>query len=153
MSFVNEQAALPERKPFFLYFAITAPHAPDSPRTIPRSTRHGDECDFVCRLMIRWAASSTRWITAGSPKTPWSSSRGDNGSPGFADEGAPTASVIARYGHYPNGAWRGMKGDAHEGGHRIPFIARWPGRVPAGTSCTETVCLVDLMATCAGASG
>ena len=77
----------------------------------------------------------------------------DNGSPGFADDGAPTASVIKTYGHYPNGHWRGMKGDAHEGGHRVPFVARWPGHVPAGTICDETICLTDLLATSAAIVG
>jgi arylsulfatase A-like enzyme len=47
------------------------------------------------------------------------------------------------------GALRGTKRDAWEGGHREPFIARWPEKIEAGTSCDETVCHVDLMATLA----
>ena len=46
-----------------------------------------------------------------------------------------------------------MKGDIHEGGHRVPLIARWPGKVPAGTTCDETVSLVDLLATTAAIVG
>jgi arylsulfatase A len=116
-------------------------------------TGHGDECDFVSQLddsVGRVLDALERNGLAGNTLVLLTS---DNGSPGFADEGAPTASVIARYGHRPNGPWRGMKGDAHEGGHRIPLIARWPGRVPPGTTCDETVCLVDLMATCANLVG
>jgi arylsulfatase A-like enzyme len=47
------------------------------------------------------------------------------------------------------GALRGVKRDAWEGGHRVPFVARWPGRIPAGAVSGETICHVDLMATLA----
>lgn len=47
------------------------------------------------------------------------------------------------------GTLRGAKRDAWEGGHRVPFIARWPGKIQAGSTCDETVCHVDLMATVA----
>jgi arylsulfatase A-like enzyme len=46
-----------------------------------------------------------------------------------------------------------MKSDIWDGGHRVPFVARWPGRVPAGTVCRETVCLNDLLATLAAMHG
>ena len=48
---------------------------------------------------------------------------------------------------------RGYKSDIYEGGHRIPFAARWPRRIPAGTHSDEIVCLTDLLATCAGITG
>ena len=48
---------------------------------------------------------------------------------------------------------RGVKRDAWEGGHRVAFIARWPGRIAAGKSSDETICHVDLMATCAAMLG
>ena len=44
---------------------------------------------------------------------------------------------------------RGSKADIFDGGHRIPFIARWPDRTKAGSRCAQTICLTDLMATCA----
>ena len=47
------------------------------------------------------------------------------------------------------GALRGAKRDAWEGGHRVPFLARWPGKIPAGSVSDETICHVDLMATVA----
>ncbi len=43
-----------------------------------------------------------------------------------------------------------MKSDAWEGGHRVPFIARWPGRIPAGETSDEPIILTDLMRTIAG---
>jgi arylsulfatase A-like enzyme len=48
-----------------------------------------------------------------------------------------------------NGKWRGRKHSIYEGGFRVPFLARWPGYVPAGTVCEETVNLVDTYATIA----
>jgi arylsulfatase A-like enzyme len=48
---------------------------------------------------------------------------------------------------------RAAKGSIHEGGHRVPFLARWPGVIKPGSVCEETICLTDLMATCAGIVG
>src|SRR5262249_22702086 len=55
-------------------------------------------------------------------------------------------------GHRANGELLGQKTDVWEGGHRIPFIARWPGRVPAGTERTQLFSQVDIMATLADAA-
>ena len=51
--------------------------------------------------------------------------------------------------HRANGDWRGTKADIWEGGHRVPFIVRWPGKVEPGSQCDLTVCLTDFIATCA----
>ncbi len=56
---------------------------------------------------------------------------------------------IREYGHYSMGDLRGIKRDAWEGGHRVPFIARWPEVTPGGAVCDELLSLSDLMATCA----
>jgi arylsulfatase A-like enzyme len=52
-------------------------------------------------------------------------------------------------GHKPSGPYRGHKGDIWEGGHRVPLIARWPGRVAANTQSAQLVCLTDTFATVA----
>ena len=70
----------------------------------------------------------------------------DNG--GVLDDGYQDGSATDPSGHRPNGALRGFKGGLFEGGHRVPFIARWPGHVPVGQS-DQLVCHVDLAATCA----
>lgn len=57
------------------------------------------------------------------------------------------------YGHRSNGDWRGYKSHIWEGGHRVPFVARWPGRIAAGSVADEPLCLTDIMATCAGLVG
>jgi len=73
-----------------------------------------------------------------------------------SDNGPEVPTTIAmRRDHKHDGArpWRGVKRDNWEGGHRVPFIARWPGKIPAGRTATQTICLTDLMATVAAISG
>jgi arylsulfatase A-like enzyme len=56
-------------------------------------------------------------------------------------------------GHRSAGTWRGFKSHIWEGGHRVPFIARWPERIGAGQISDELICLTDLTATCADIVG
>jgi arylsulfatase A-like enzyme len=51
-------------------------------------------------------------------------------------------------GHAPSGPFRGHKGNIWEGGHRVPFIACWKGRISSGTSSDQLICLTDIYATC-----
>lgn len=69
---------------------------------------------------------------------------------GGVREKSRTAKEDARaLGHRANGPWHDGKGTPFEGGHRIPFIARWPEKIPAGTVSDETICFTDLLATTA----
>ena len=56
-------------------------------------------------------------------------------------------------GHDPSAGLRGTKADIFEGGHRVPFIVRWPGKVKPGTASDQVICLNDLFATCASIVG
>ena len=60
---------------------------------------------------------------------------------------------MVQKGHFPSGPFRGSKADLWEGGHRIPFFVRWPGKVEPGSVCDQTICQIDLMATCADLIG
>ena len=78
----------------------------------------------------------------------------DNGSPGRdGDRMAGKKNAVRRYGHNPSRPWRGIKADAWDGGHRVPFIARWPGRIPTGRTSDELICHVDFMASVAAILG
>lgn len=57
--------------------------------------------------------------------------------------------TLEKKGHFPSGSLRGYKSDSWEGGHRIPFIVKWPGMVESGTSSTQLVHQADIMATLA----
>ncbi|MEZ5432650.1 MAG: sulfatase-like hydrolase/transferase [Verrucomicrobiales bacterium] len=73
-----------------------------------------------------------------------------------ADNGAETVHVdwMRRdHDHDPSGGWRGMKRDAWEGGHRVPFIARWPGRIPRGQVSGQMTNTTDIFATLASVVG
>ena len=62
---------------------------------------------------------------------------------------SPAAKIkeLIKEGHYPNSIYRGHKADIHEGGHRVPFIIKWPKEIKKGSVSDETICLTDLMAT------
>ena len=64
---------------------------------------------------------------------------------------SPAANIkeLEAKGHFPNERSRGCKADLWEGGHRIPFLVRWPGQVTPGTRCDHPICQTDLLATCA----
>ena len=66
----------------------------------------------------------------------------------------PTA-IDMRKTHKHDGArpWRGVKRDQWEGGHRVPFIARWPKNIKDGSTSKQTICLTDVIATCAALTG
>ena len=68
---------------------------------------------------------------------------------------APASDIVAqeKQGHFANGDLRGTKADIWEGGHRVPFLVRWPGKVKAGSQCATPVCHTDLMATAAEITG
>jgi len=60
---------------------------------------------------------------------------------------------VARFSHRSAGPLRGMKSDSWEGGHRMPFIARWPGQIPPNTVSRQLICHTDLLATFAAIVG
>jgi arylsulfatase A-like enzyme len=134
-------------QPFFLYFCTHDIHVPRVPH--PRfagHSRHGTRGDVIEELdasVGEILAALDRTGLAGNTLVIFTS---DNG--GVLDDGYQDGSATDTSGHRPNGALRGFKGGLFEGGHRVPFIARWPGRVPVGQS-DQLVCHVDLAATCA----
>lgn len=73
-----------------------------------------------------------------------------------ADNGPETRHVVwmrQDHDHDPAGGWRGVKRDGWEGGHRVPFLARWPGRIPAGRVSDQMTNTTDIFATLASVVG
>jgi arylsulfatase A len=73
-----------------------------------------------------------------------------------SDNGAETVHVDwmrQDYQHDPSGGWRGMKRDGWEGGHRVPFIARWPGHIPPNQVTAQMTNTTDIFATLASVVG
>ena len=128
------------QKPFFLYFAPNEIHKPYKPTTTVKGTSPAGDYGETIHDLYRLVG---RVIDAVKAKGAWEHTifvfSSDNG--GVLDPRAFKA------GHRANGPLQGMKSDIWEGGHRVPLIVRWPGRVAAGSQCAHFVCLSDMMAT------
>lgn len=125
-------------RPFFLYYPTTNIHFPLTPNSrFKGSTKAGVYGEFV--VEFDWAvgellAALDRNGLADKTLVVLTS---DNGARPHNDLN----------GHPCNGSWRGTKRQIYEGGHRIPLIVRWPGKVKKGSVSDETVCLTDFFAT------
>jgi arylsulfatase A-like enzyme len=148
-AFLEEHRRRSPEQPFFLYHAMQAVHLPSFAgrefRGKSGAGPHGDflaEMDALVGLLL---AELERQGFADDTLVLFSS-----------DNGPETTSVVhMRKDHAHDGArpWRGVKRDAWEGGHRVPLIVRWPGRVKPGTTSDQLVCLTDVMATLAAITG
>jgi arylsulfatase A-like enzyme len=137
-------------KPFFLYLPLTSPHFPVVPSPAFKGKCNvGDYGDFVMQTDAVVGRVLDAVKRSGAAENTLVIVTSDNG-PEITGEVNPGAyDRLKEFGHASMGPLRGTKRDAWEGGHRVPFIARWPGRIKPGTTCAETVCHVDLMATLA----
>ena len=141
--FIQQQAKA--KKPFFLYFPLTSPHTPLAPtKEWQGKSGLGRYADFVMETdaMIGRVLDTIDKSGAGGNTLVIVTS--DNGCAPYIG-----VSEMEAKGHFPSAQFRGYKSDAWDGGHHIPFIARWPGTIKPGTHCPQVVCLNDLMATCA----
>jgi arylsulfatase A-like enzyme len=132
-------------EPFFLYFALTSPHTPIAPsKQFAGKSGIAPIADFV--METDWAAGQVIEAidAAGLSENTIVIFTADNGHAGTGGW-----KQLVKAGHKPSGPYSGRKGDIWEGGHRVPFIMRWPGRVTAGTESHDLLCLNDLFATCA----
>jgi arylsulfatase A-like enzyme len=143
VNFIARAAETPDA-PFFLYFTPVAPHRPNQVAPFMQGKSdagergdHAQEFDWavgevVKALAAHGFAENTLLIVT-------------------SDNGARPAGVDGeKHGHKSCGDLRGYKTMIYEGGHRVPFIARWPGQIAPGTTSDAMVLLADLYATCAG---
>ena len=146
VDYISRQAG--SDQPFFLYFPLPSPHTPWMPTPEVRGkSGAGIYGDFVVLVdMMIGRISETLEGNGLADKTLFIVTS-DNGSD-------YTLRHTAETGHYSNHEMlRGRKRDAWEGGHRVPFIVRWPGKVEAGSVSEQTVTHTDLMATAAELAG
>ncbi len=144
VQYIDDRAVNSPDRPFFLYYPLPAPHWPWVPtEEFVGKSQAGKYGDFVVQvdaqvgkimdaLERKGIAENTLFIVSSDNGAEWD--------PGH----------IAEFDHHANHpSQRGKKRDAWEGGHREPFIARWPARVAAGSTSDQTLCLTDLTATAA----
>ncbi len=137
-------------KPFFLYVPFTAPHTPVVPNEqFLGKSRAGTYGDFVQE--VDWAVGEVVQVlkASGQFKNTLLIFTTDNG---YSPKAFPDAQK-EQFGHNPSFIYNGRKGRLLEGGHRVPFIATWPGTVKAGSRSDVLVCLNDFFATCAEITG
>lgn len=134
-------------EPFFMYFALPAPHTPWVPtRAFAGKSKVPLYGDFVRQVDAVVGRIMAALDETGMTENTLLVFTSDNGPVWYqADE--------EEYDHKSTAHFRGMKGDCWEGGHRMPFLVRWPERVPAGTHSDQLVCLTDIFATCAAIVG
>ena len=134
-------------KPFFLYVPFSAPHTPWLPtEPFQGSSGAGTYGDFAVQVDAGVGDILNALDEAGVAENTLIVFTSDNGAHWLPEE-------IEMFDHRANLNWRGMKADIHEGGHRVPFVVRWPGKIEAGSVSDEVISLVDLMATFATVSG
>lgn len=146
-AYVEERAKT--GKPFFLYFALNSPHTPIVPSKEWRGKSGlGDYGDFV--METDWAVGEVLAAVdkAGIANNTMVVFTSDNGC-------SPAAGVerLEKEGHFPSAQFRGYKSDIWDGGHRVPFLVRWPGHVRSESTSDQLICLTDFMATCADLLG
>ncbi len=137
-------------QPFFLYLPLTSPHYPVLPMaTFRGKSRAGDYGDFVLQTDTLVGEVLDALKHGGVADNTLVIFTSDNGPEVSGEVKNGVYDRLKDFGHASMGTLRGAKRDAWEGGHRVPFIARWPGKIAAGSTSNETICHVDLMATLA----
>lgn len=130
-------------QPFFMYIPLNAPHTPWLP-TEPFVGRSevGPYGDFTTQVDHSVGLILDALAARGFEENTLVIFTSDNGAHWTPED-------KQRYPHRANGPLRGQKSDVWEGGHRVPFLARWPGRIPAAEVSDQLACHVDVAATLA----
>jgi arylsulfatase A len=147
--FLEQHAKSQPAKPFFLLHSMNAVHLPSfASKQFHGSTKAGPHGDFIHELDT---------IVGELMKTLERLGLADNTVVMVSSDNGPEVETVihmrADHGHDGARPWRGMKRDQWEGGHRVPFVVRWPGKIAANSTNDQTVCLTDVMATCAAMAG
>ncbi|MBA7670766.1 N-acetylgalactosamine-6-O-sulfatase [subsurface metagenome] len=141
-TFIENHAARYPKRPFFLYLPLSVPHAPwKPPQFVKGKSQAGPRGDQV--VLADWCVQQIL-------KTLKRLRLADNTLVIFTSDNGPRIGVN---GHKSAWKLRGYKSHAWEGGHRIPFIARWPGKIRPKTISNEPIELTDMMATFASIAG
>jgi len=142
IEFMVETKRKNPNQPFFVYLALSSPHAPWlPPEFVKGKSQLGPREDLVC--LVDWCVGEILYALEGLKLTEETLIivTSDNGPRRGLDD------------HKSAGPLRGYKSHIWEGGHRVPFIARWPGHIQPNTVSNEMICLTDLLATFASIVG
>jgi len=147
VGFIEEAVNEDPDRPFFLYLTPAAPHRPCMPPDFAKGkSQAGPRGDGV--WLVDWMVGQVMGTLdrLGCAEDTLIFITSDNGARPCDVDGI-------MHDHKSCGDLRGYKGDIWDGGHREPFIARWPGVIEAGSVSDQAVCLVDFLATVADIVG
>jgi len=142
IGFISAQKRAHPSQPFFAYVPLNAPHTPIVPtKEFQGSSGISPYADFVRQVDADVGRLLTSLDKQGLTESTLVIFTSDNGC-------SPAANIpeLQKAGHQSSYVYRGNKADAYEGGHRVPFVVRWPGRVKPGVSAA-LVGQIDFMAT------
>jgi arylsulfatase A-like enzyme len=135
-------------QPFFLYFALPSPHAPIIPNDeFDGKSEAGAYGDFVFQ---------SDWVAGQVLEALKEMGFEDNTIVIFSADNGPERYAFERarnFNHFSMGDLRGLKRDVWEGGHHVPFLVKWPGKIREGSTSDELISQIDIMATLASAVG
>ncbi|MGJ8672680.1 sulfatase family protein [Rubritalea sp.] len=145
VSYIDERAKEKNAKPFFLYVPYGSPHTPIVP-TEEWQEKSGISpyADFVMQTDAGVGEILNALDRNGLTENTLVVFTADNGC-----SKAAKFSQLESKGHYASAHLRGSKADLWEGGHRVPFLVRWPAKIKAGTTSGQLICHTDLFASCA----
>jgi len=147
-TFIHTQAK--ESRPFLLYLPLTSPHTPLAVNADwkGRSQLNSDYADLVMETDAVVGRILDALDAAGITDNTLVLFTSDNGCASYIG-----VRELERQGHFPSGPFRDYKASVYEGGHRVPFVVRWPGVTRAGSVCDQLVQQADIMATLAAILG
>ena len=151
VGWIGQQSA---EKPFFVYFTPVAVHNPITPsKQTAGKSKGGPFCDFISDLDISVGRVLDALDKQGLTENTLVLFSSDNGGVNKPENLTLVQNVAQQAGLKPVGPFRGGKHDVWEGGFRVPYLVRWPGHVPAGSVCDETISIVDTLASIAAITG
>lgn len=151
VGWISQQSA---DKPFMVYFTPVAVHNPITPsKETAGKSKGGPFCDFISDLDISVGRVLDALDKQGLAENTLVLFTSDNGGVNKPENAALVQNIAQQAGLKPVGPFRGGKHDVWEGGFRVPYLVRWPGHVPAGTVCDETISIVDTLASIAAITG
>lgn len=147
VSVIEQHQKSESEKPMFLYLAYPAPHTPWLPtKEFVGKSQAGLYGDFMNMVDANIGEVLAALDKSPSMKNTVVIFSSDNGPVWYEKD-------VKKFGHNSTGVLRGMKADAYEGGHRMPFVVRWPNRVESKSTSTQTICFTDIFRTLAEITG
>jgi len=147
VQFIHEHAV--SDKPYLLYLALPAPHTPILPSdAFSGKSGLNPYADFVGMVDAKVGEILDAVDKSGDRNNTLIVFTSDNGCSPWADY-----ETLIPKGHNPSYVFRGAKADLYDGGHRIPCLLQWPGRIKKAFTVDQTICLNDFIRTFAEITG